>query len=55
MAGERYNEEFKVAAVKQVIEGGYSIVLYKSECTALKPLLNASEQNRVYLTKGLDF
>jgi transposase len=25
MAGERYNEEFKVAAVKQVTEGGYSI------------------------------
>jgi len=25
MAGERYNEEFKVAAVKQISEGGYSI------------------------------
>ena len=25
MAGERYNEEFKIAAVKQVTEGGYSI------------------------------
>jgi transposase len=25
MAGERYNEEFKMAAVKQVTEGGYSI------------------------------
>ena len=25
MAGERYNEEFKIAAVKQVTEHGYSI------------------------------
>lgn len=25
MAGERYNEEFKIAAVKQVTEGDYSI------------------------------
>lgn len=25
MAGERYNEEFKIAAVKQVTENGYSI------------------------------
>ena len=25
MAGERYNEEFKIAAVKQVTEGGYSL------------------------------
>jgi len=25
VAGERYNEEFKVAAVKQVTEGSYSI------------------------------
>jgi transposase len=25
MAAERYNEEFKIAAVKQVTEGGYSI------------------------------
>jgi len=25
MAGERYNEEFKIAAVKQVTENGHSI------------------------------
>ena len=25
MAGERYNEEFKIAAVKQVTEQGHSI------------------------------
>jgi transposase-like protein len=25
MAGERYNEEFKIVAVKQVTEGSYSI------------------------------
>ena len=25
MAGERYNEEFKIAAVNQVTEGGHSI------------------------------
>jgi transposase len=25
MAGERYNEEFKIAAVKQVTKNGYSI------------------------------
>jgi transposase len=25
MAGERYTEEFKIAAVKQTTQGGYSI------------------------------
>lgn len=25
MAGERYNEEFKIAAIKQVTDNGYSI------------------------------